>query len=179
MWAGRMGRKSAEVVRALWEPDSGRNWAGAGGADRRERGLRLASQPGADGRPGNYVAVNREYQEGWAIRVLRVVAKTTRRPPRSRCRTTDLGVFRAAAFWTVRDGQITHGTEYWTDRRRRGASCAGPISPAMPTLLIPGPAAGQTPRPRPMISFMISVVPPKMVCTRPSANARATAYSRM
>ena len=38
---------------------------------------------------------------------------------------------------------------------------------------------GQTPRPRPMISFMISVVPPKIVCTRLSVNARATGYSRM
>ena len=32
---------------------------------------------------------------------------------------------------------------------------------------------------RPMISFMISVVPPKIVCTRLSANARATGYSAM
>src|SRR6266487_3672015 len=38
---------------------------------------------------------------------------------------------------------------------------------------------GQRPRPRPMISFMISVVPPKMVWARPSANALATGYSRM
>jgi hypothetical protein len=43
----------------------------------------------------------------------------------------------------------------------------------------PGPPPGYTPRPRPMISFMISVVPPKIVCTRPSANARATGYSNM
>jgi hypothetical protein len=38
---------------------------------------------------------------------------------------------------------------------------------------------GYKPRPRPMISFMISVVPPKMDCTRLSAQARATGYSRM
>jgi hypothetical protein len=30
-----------------------------------------------------------------------------------------------------------------------------------------------------MISFMISVVPPKIVCTLLSVNARATGYSRM
>ena len=35
------------------------------------------------------------------------------------------------------------------------------------------------PRPRPMISFMISVVPPKMDWTRLSVQARPTAYSRM
>ena len=42
-----------------------------------------------------------------------------------------------------------------------------------------GPPGRQTPRFRPMISFMISVVPPKIVCTRLSANARATGYSAM
>ena len=41
------------------------------------------------------------------------------------------------------------------------------------------PGTAQTPSSRPMISFMISVVPPKMVCTRLSANARATGYSAM
>ena len=44
---------------------------------------------------------------------------------------------------------------------------------------IRAPGPGQTPRSRPMISFMISVVPPKIVCTRLSANARATGYSLM
>jgi hypothetical protein len=38
---------------------------------------------------------------------------------------------------------------------------------------------GYRPRLRPMISFMISVVPPKMDCTRLSAQNRPTEYSRM
>jgi hypothetical protein len=42
-----------------------------------------------------------------------------------------------------------------------------------------GPAQTYSPRPRPMISFMISVVPPKMDWTRLSVQARPTAYSRM
>jgi hypothetical protein len=42
-----------------------------------------------------------------------------------------------------------------------------------------GPGQGYRPRPRPMISFMISVVPPKIDCTRLSAQARPTEYSRM
>lgn len=25
-----------------------------------------------------------------------------------------MGMFRAASFWTVRDGKIVDGTEYWT-----------------------------------------------------------------
>jgi hypothetical protein len=42
-----------------------------------------------------------------------------------------------------------------------------------------GPGQTYSPRPRPMISFMISVVPPKMDWTRLSVQARPTAYSRM
>lgn len=41
------------------------------------------------------------------------------------------------------------------------------------------PGQSYKPKLRPMISFMISVVPPKMDCTRLSAQARATGYSRM
>ena len=41
------------------------------------------------------------------------------------------------------------------------------------------PGQAYRPRPRPMISFMISVVPPKIDCTRLSVQARPTAYSRM
>jgi hypothetical protein len=47
------------------------------------------------------------------------------------------------------------------------------------------PGAGETPgrrhspRPRPIISFMISVVPPKIVCTLAFTYALATGYSSM
>jgi|SRR5271157_3789411 len=42
-----------------------------------------------------------------------------------------------------------------------------------------GPDQAYRPRLRPMISFMISVVPPKIDWTRPSVQARPTAYSCM
>src|SRR5262249_61426774 len=43
----------------------------------------------------------------------------------------------------------------------------------------PGQVEHQTPSDRPMISFMISVVPPKIVSTRVSTYARAIGYSSM
>lgn len=63
------------------------------------------------------VGVNREYPEGWSIRVLRVVADTDH--PDQVVSEVEIpqkgvGVFRAASFWTVRDGRIVQGTEYWT-----------------------------------------------------------------
>lgn len=62
----------------------------------------------------NYVAVNREYPEGWEIRVLRIVAAGDEVASEVEVPHESLGVFRAASFWTVRDGRIVHGTEYWT-----------------------------------------------------------------
>ncbi|MFD5142934.1 nuclear transport factor 2 family protein [Streptomyces sp. NPDC058401] len=62
----------------------------------------------------NYLAVNREYPEGWSIRVLRIVAAGDEVASEVEVPHEGLGVFRAASFWTVRDGRIVRGTEYWT-----------------------------------------------------------------
>lgn len=63
------------------------------------------------------VGVNREYPAGWSIRVLRVVADTDHPDQvvsEVEVPQEGVGVFRAASFWTVRDGLILRGTEYWT-----------------------------------------------------------------
>ncbi|MFI2212482.1 nuclear transport factor 2 family protein [Streptomyces sp. NPDC020141] len=62
----------------------------------------------------NYVAVNREYPEGWAIRVLRIVADGDEVVSEVEVPHEGIGVFRAASFWAVRDGRIVRGREYWT-----------------------------------------------------------------
>ncbi|WP_323369389.1 nuclear transport factor 2 family protein [Streptomyces alkaliterrae] len=68
----------------------------------------------------NFLAVQREYPEGWSIRVLRLVgggpagegggavASEVEVPMEG------VGVFRVASFWTVRAGLVVAGTEYWT-----------------------------------------------------------------
>ena len=61
-----------------------------------------------------YVAVNREYPEGWEIRVLRVIGEGDQAASEVEVVHDTMGVFRAASFWTVSGGRITRGTEYWT-----------------------------------------------------------------
>ncbi|MFE5510370.1 nuclear transport factor 2 family protein [Streptomyces sp. NPDC056529] len=62
----------------------------------------------------DYVAVNRAYPEGRSIRVLRIVAGDGEAVSEVEVPHEGIGVFRAVSFWTVRDGRIVRGTEYWT-----------------------------------------------------------------
>ncbi|MET7342217.1 hypothetical protein [Streptomyces sp. NPDC005547] len=49
-----------------------------------------------------------------ALLVLKVVAQGNEVASEVEVPHEDLGLFRAASFWTVRDGQVVRGTEYWT-----------------------------------------------------------------
>ncbi len=107
-------RESAEVVRGLWERMQARDWAGA--ADLVDRDVVVewpVSRERMTGRD-NYIAVNREYPEGWEIRVLRVIAEGGQAASEVEVRHETMGVFRAASFWTVAGARVTRGTEYWT-----------------------------------------------------------------
>jgi ketosteroid isomerase-like protein len=104
----------SEVLRAWWHRVQDRNWAGAGELIAQNAVVDWpASRERFVGRE-NIVAVNREYPEGWAIKVLRVVAEDDQVAAEVEVPHADLGLFRVAGFYTVRDGQITHATEYWT-----------------------------------------------------------------
>ena len=104
----------SEVVRALWNRIQDRDWAGVGDLVAEHAVVDWpASRERIAGRD-NYVAVNREYPEGWSIRVLRVVADDDQVVSEVEVPHTGLGIFRVASFWTVVDRRIVHGTEYWT-----------------------------------------------------------------
>ncbi|MFD5552491.1 nuclear transport factor 2 family protein [Streptomyces sp. NPDC127068] len=79
----------------------------------------------------DFVAVNSEHPEGSSIRVLRVVADGDEVVSEVEVPHGDRGVFRAASFWTVRQGRIVRGRERWTslgaDPRPEGR--AGPVEP--------------------------------------------------
>lgn len=103
-----------EVVRAYWAAIEAHDWAAVG--------QRLAQDVVVDwpasgerirGR-ANVVAVNREYPEGWSIRVLRLVAQAGEVVSEVEVPQAGVGTFRAASFWTVDSGQIVAGREYWT-----------------------------------------------------------------
>ena len=63
----------------------------------------------------NFVRINAEYPEGWAIRVLRIVADGEVVVSEVEVPHDAMGVHRAVSFWTVRGGKIVGGREYWTE----------------------------------------------------------------
>ncbi len=63
----------------------------------------------------NYVEVSRSYPEGWEIRILRVIGSGDQAASEVEVPHVDLGLYRVASFWTVDNGQIVRGTEYWTE----------------------------------------------------------------
>lgn len=102
------------VVEALWGRIQARDWAGVEGLLAEDAVVEWPiTRERIVGR-GNFVAVNREYPQGWSIRVLRVVGSGEQVVSEVEVPHVELGVFRAASFWTVRDGVIVRGTEYWT-----------------------------------------------------------------
>ncbi|SED48532.1 Ketosteroid isomerase-related protein [Streptomyces sp. 2131.1] len=104
----------SKVIETLWARIQGRDWAGVAELVAEdavvEWPVSLERIVGRD----NFVAVNREYPEGWSIRVLKVVAQGDEVVSEVEVPHDGLGLFRAASFWTVRDGRVVRGTEYWT-----------------------------------------------------------------
>ena len=109
-----MAGSPADVVRGLWEAMQARDWAGA--AELVDEDVVVewpVSRERMTGRE-NYIAVNHEYPEGWEIRVLRVISDGDQAASEVEVVHKTMGVFRAASFWTVAEGRISRGTEYWT-----------------------------------------------------------------
>ncbi|AXO33765.1 nuclear transport factor 2 family protein [Micromonospora chalcea] len=105
--------ESEAVVRALWDRMQARDWAGVGELLADDVVVEWpASAERIVGRE-NYVKVNAEYPEGWSIRVLRVVASGETVVSEVEVPHEGMGVHRVASFWTVRDGRIADGREYW------------------------------------------------------------------
>ncbi|MGW7661690.1 nuclear transport factor 2 family protein [Streptomyces sp. NPDC054756] len=105
----------SETVRLLWHRMRARDWAGVGAlladdviVEWPVSGERIRGRE-------NYIRVNAEYPEGWSIEVLRVVAHGHDVVSEVEVPHDTMGTHRVASFWTVRDGLITEGREYWTE----------------------------------------------------------------
>ncbi|AZM58311.1 MULTISPECIES: nuclear transport factor 2 family protein [unclassified Streptomyces] len=105
----------SETVRTLWDRMQQRDWAGVGDlladdvvVEWPVSGERIVGRE-------NYVRVNAEYPEGWSIDVLRVVPSGEVVVSEVEVPHVSMGIHRVASFWTVRDGVITAGREYWTE----------------------------------------------------------------
>ncbi len=104
----------AAVIRLLWDRISARDWPAV--SDLLDEDLVVEWPVSAERIEGraNFVAVNSRYPEGWTIRVLRIVADGDEVVSEVEVPHEAMGVFRAASFWTVRNGKIVCGREYWT-----------------------------------------------------------------
>lgn len=108
-----MTTNAAGVVTNLWKAIAARDWTRMGElldpdvvVEWPATGERFVGR-------ANVVAVNAEYPEGWSIRVLRVLGNGDDVVSEVEVPHEGVGVFRAASFWTVRNGLITSGREYW------------------------------------------------------------------
>jgi ketosteroid isomerase-like protein len=106
----------SKIVESLWDRMQARDWAGIGELLAEDAVVEWpATGERIVGRE-NYVRVNAEYPEGWSIHVLRIVASGADVVSEVEVPHETMGVHRVACFWTVRDGRIVAGREYWTER---------------------------------------------------------------
>jgi len=103
---------TAGVVRRLFELFEARRWDVASAllhpdvvVDWPATGERFVGR-------SRYIGMQRAYPEGWRIEVGRVLAAGPDVASEVRV-THDGSVFVAAAFWTVEDGLVRAGVEYW------------------------------------------------------------------
>lgn len=105
--------KPKAVIEALWDRIQARDWDGVGLLLDEHLVVEWPVTAERIAGPANYVAVNAKYPEGWSIRVLRIVADGNQVVSEVEVpHATE--VFRAVSFWTVADGKIMGGREYWT-----------------------------------------------------------------
>ena len=102
------------LVRAFWDRIQARDWARVAELLAPEVVLDWPVSRERVVGAANLVAVNAEYPEGWAIRVLRVIGHGPDVASEVDVTMPDAPASRSAAFWTVADGRITSGVEYWS-----------------------------------------------------------------
>lgn len=103
-----------KIVQELWDRMQARDWPGLAALLAEDLVVEWpVSAERIVGRD-NYVRINAEYPEGWTIRVLRIVADGDTVVSEVEVPHDTMGVHRVASFWTVRDGAIVTGREYWT-----------------------------------------------------------------
>lgn len=103
----------APVVRAYWELMQARDWAGLRQVLAPDVVVEWTASNEQFVGPEAVIGVNREYPEGWSIRVRGILAHGNTVASDVEVPMDDVGVFRVAAFATVRDGMLASSVEYW------------------------------------------------------------------
>lgn len=104
----------AAIVREFWTRMQARDWDGLAALLAEDLVVEWpVSAERIEGR-ADFVSVNAEYPEGWSIEVIRVVADGETVVSEVEVPHETMGVHRAVSLWTVREGRITGGREYWS-----------------------------------------------------------------
>ncbi|MHA7281470.1 nuclear transport factor 2 family protein [Arthrobacter sp. TMS2-4] len=122
--------ESTEVVRRYWSSVWSRNWTAVGQTLAEDVTVFWPVTREIIRGRDNVVAVNSEHPNGWSIDVLEVYDAGDVVVSEVQVPQEDVGIFRVVSIWTVSDGLITSGREYWTlyggeqgaDWRRKYAS---------------------------------------------------------
>ena len=105
----------SKAVEAFWDRMQARDWKGLGELLAEDLVVEWpVSGERIEGRE-NFVRINAEYPEGWAIKVLRIVTDGEVVVSEVEVPHDAMGVHRVVSFWTVRGGTIVDGREYWTE----------------------------------------------------------------
>jgi ketosteroid isomerase-like protein len=115
VWTVAAAPDPREVVQALWDRFQARDWDAAAQLLADDVVVEWPQTRERIRGRENMIAVNRNYPEGWTIRVLRVLQDGDTAVSEVAVDHVDHGTFLAASFFEVRDGQIARGTEYWID----------------------------------------------------------------
>jgi ketosteroid isomerase-like protein len=105
------------VIEAYWARTEARDWCGVAELLAEDAVVEWPDTAERFAGREAYVGMNKVYPEGWSVRVLRVVADHDHPDQvvsEVEVPQKGVGVFRVASFWTVREGLIVRGTEYWT-----------------------------------------------------------------
>lgn len=102
------------MITALWARMQARDWSGVAALLAPDA---VVDWPvSAERLPDRnaYVAVNAAYPEGWTVHEPRVIAQGSTVVSEVRVDHEEVGTHVAVSFWTVENGLITSGREYWT-----------------------------------------------------------------
>jgi ketosteroid isomerase-like protein len=105
---------TATVIRELWTRTQARDWAGVTQLIAPDAVIEWPVSGERFLGRANYVEMNRTYPEGWEIQLRRVIASGDEAASEVAVPHRELGDFRVVSFWTVKNGQVVSGTEYWT-----------------------------------------------------------------
>jgi ketosteroid isomerase-like protein len=105
----------SKTIQMLWDRMQARDWAGVGELLADDVVVEWpVSAERICGRE-NYVRINAEYPEGWSIKVLRILSSGSEVVSEVEVPHDTMGMHRVASFWTVHNGLVTRGREYWTE----------------------------------------------------------------